>query len=143
MNLTPKKQNGFTLIEIVIVLAIAALIMVIVFLAVAGAQRSQRDNTNKAAAGQALAQAENFLANSGGQFPSTAMPSSYLSGIKTTTGNPTSVAPGGSATATASGQVVVITKSTCSGTAAAAGSATQSAVVWFSEGANSQQCINN
>ena len=40
-------NKGFTLIEIVIVLAIAALIMVIVFLAVQGAQRSQRDTATK------------------------------------------------------------------------------------------------
>lgn len=42
-----KMKKGFTLIEIVIVLAIAALIMVVVFFAVQGAQRSQRNTTRK------------------------------------------------------------------------------------------------
>lgn len=46
-KLLKRKATGFTLIEIVLVLAIAGLILVIVFLAVAGAQRSQRNNARK------------------------------------------------------------------------------------------------
>lgn len=46
-KLLKRKAAGFTLIEIVLVLAIAGLILVIVFLAVAGAQRSQRNNARK------------------------------------------------------------------------------------------------
>lgn len=41
-------KKGFTLIEIVIALAIAALIIVVVLLAVQGAQRSQRNDARKA-----------------------------------------------------------------------------------------------
>ncbi len=69
MKPTPKKQNGFTLIEIVIVLAIAALIMVIVFLAIQGAQRSRRDTQRRDAAGQVLAQMENYAGNHSGDYP--------------------------------------------------------------------------
>lgn len=58
-----KDKKGFTLIEVVIVLAIAALILVIVFLAVAGAQRSQRDNAAKAGASRAVAAAQNYLSD--------------------------------------------------------------------------------
>ena len=47
---TKQKQEGFTIIEVVLVLAIAALIMVVVFLAVQGAQRNQRDQARKDAA---------------------------------------------------------------------------------------------
>jgi prepilin-type N-terminal cleavage/methylation domain-containing protein len=72
MKLTPKKQSGFTLIEIVIVLAIAALIMVIVFLAVAGAQRSQRDTAAKEAAARLLAATNQFASNNSGAFPANA-----------------------------------------------------------------------
>ena len=50
-----RNKSGFTLIEIVIVLAIAALIMVIVFVAVQGAQRSRRDTERRAAASRVLA----------------------------------------------------------------------------------------
>ncbi|HSX14526.1 MAG TPA: type II secretion system protein [Candidatus Saccharimonadales bacterium] len=42
-----KEREGFTLIEIVFVLAIAALIIVIVFLAVAGARNSAQDQARK------------------------------------------------------------------------------------------------
>ncbi len=148
MKPTPKKQTGFTLIEIVIVLAIAALIMVIVFLAVAGAQRAQRDNTNKAAAGQALSQAEQYLANSSGTY-SAAVPSNYLSGIKTSTGdNPTSSFQTAK-TPLVAGQVVVVTYAQCttdSKTGAVSvtkGNASQAAALWYSEGSGSTQCIGN
>ena len=40
-------ENDFMLIEIVLVLAIAGLLLVLVFLAVSGAQRSQRDMERK------------------------------------------------------------------------------------------------
>lgn len=65
------ERKGFTLIEIVIVLAIAALIMVIVFLAVQGAQRSRRDTQRRNAAGQVLAQMESFASNHAGAYPLT------------------------------------------------------------------------
>ena len=42
-----KRTNGFTLIEIVLVLAIAGLLLIVVFLAVSGAQRSRRDYQRK------------------------------------------------------------------------------------------------
>jgi prepilin-type N-terminal cleavage/methylation domain-containing protein len=61
-----KDKKGFTLIEVVIVLAIAALILVIVFLAVQGAQKSQRDNAAKQGASRAIAAAQNFLSDNGG-----------------------------------------------------------------------------
>lgn len=47
MKQTNLMKKGFTLVEVVIVLAIAALIMVVVFFAVTGAQRSQRNQTRK------------------------------------------------------------------------------------------------
>ena len=61
-----KMKKGFTLIEIVIVLAIAALIMVVVFLAVQGAQRGQRDQARKDYASQGLAKIQEFAGNNGG-----------------------------------------------------------------------------
>lgn len=48
MNVTQKsKQNGFTIIEVVLVLAIAALIFLMVFIALPALQRSQRDTQRK------------------------------------------------------------------------------------------------
>lgn len=65
----PNKTNkkGFTLIEIVIVLAIAALIMVVVFLAVQGAQRGQRDQARKDTTNRVLSQVQSWSGNNGGK----------------------------------------------------------------------------
>ncbi len=68
-NLLKKKSEGFTLIEVVIVLAIAGLILVIVFLAVAGAQRSRRDAQRRSDNARMLAQAEQFAASNAGAYP--------------------------------------------------------------------------
>ena len=64
-----KLKKGFTLIEIVIVLAIAALIMVVVFVAVQGAQRSQRDQARKDIAGRTLAAVQSYRGNNNGGAP--------------------------------------------------------------------------
>src|SRR6185312_7970966 len=66
-----KKSNGegFTIIEVMIVLAIAGLILLIVFLAVPALQRSSRNTQRKndaAAVGGAVA---NFISNNGGTVP--------------------------------------------------------------------------
>jgi prepilin-type N-terminal cleavage/methylation domain-containing protein len=63
-----KKDKGFTLIEIVLVMAIAGLILVIVFLAVQGAQRSRRDNARKHDAARMLAAVESCAGNANGAY---------------------------------------------------------------------------
>ena len=64
-----KKEKGFTLIEIVLVLAIAGLLLVIVFLAVSGAQKSRRDTQRKNDLSRIAAQLESFASNNGGCYP--------------------------------------------------------------------------
>ena len=64
-----KRNQGFTLIEIVIVLAIAAAIILMVFLAVAGVRRSQRDTQRRSDAARLAATVEQFAANNGGTYP--------------------------------------------------------------------------
>jgi prepilin-type N-terminal cleavage/methylation domain-containing protein len=63
--------QGFTIIEVVLVLAIAGLIFLIVFLALPTLQRSSRDAERKQAADQALALLEQFRTNNG-RYPITA-----------------------------------------------------------------------
>jgi prepilin-type N-terminal cleavage/methylation domain-containing protein len=63
-----KKDKGFTLIEIVLVLAIAGLLLVIVFLAVQGAQRSRRDTQRKNDASRMLAAVESCAGNNNGNY---------------------------------------------------------------------------
>jgi prepilin-type N-terminal cleavage/methylation domain-containing protein len=64
-----KKDKGFTLIEIVLVLAIAGLLLVIVFLAVSGAQKSRRDSQRKNDASAFAAALEQYASNNAGQYP--------------------------------------------------------------------------
>lgn len=66
-----KNQKGFTIIEVLIVLAIAGLIMLIVFLAVPGLQRSSRNNGRKNDASHIAAAISNYMSNNNGVAPST------------------------------------------------------------------------
>jgi prepilin-type N-terminal cleavage/methylation domain-containing protein len=63
--------RGFTLIEIVLVLALAGLILLVVFLAVSGAQRSKRDYQRKQDLAQFTAAFDRFAENHHGQIPTT------------------------------------------------------------------------
>lgn len=67
MNKINKK--GFTIIEVVLVLAIAGLIFVVVFLAVPQLQSSRRDTQRRNDAGRVLAEIQNWAANSNGNLP--------------------------------------------------------------------------
>lgn len=51
MNKPYKSQSGFTIIEVVLVLAIAALIFLMIFVALPALQASQRDTARKSDAG--------------------------------------------------------------------------------------------
>jgi prepilin-type N-terminal cleavage/methylation domain-containing protein len=62
-----KKDNqGFTIIEVLIVLAIAGLIMIIVFLAVPALQRNQRNQTYRTEANNISTAYQEISANKGG-----------------------------------------------------------------------------
>jgi prepilin-type N-terminal cleavage/methylation domain-containing protein len=64
-----KRTEGFTIIEVLIVLAIAGLIMLIVFLAVPALQRNNRTTQLKNAAAAILATTNEFVTNNNGQMP--------------------------------------------------------------------------
>jgi len=61
-----RPRQGFTLIEIVIVLAIAGIVMATVFLGVNGAQRAQRDNDRRDYVQRALAKIQEYRSNNAG-----------------------------------------------------------------------------
>jgi len=61
-----KKQDGFTIIEVLIVLAIAGLIMVVVFLAVPNLQRSQKNNAISSDANSVFTAIGNLVADDNG-----------------------------------------------------------------------------
>ena len=64
-----KRQEGFTIIEVLIVLAIAALILLIVFLAVPALQRNSRNTQRKADISASLAAITEFESNNNGVVP--------------------------------------------------------------------------
>jgi prepilin-type N-terminal cleavage/methylation domain-containing protein len=70
MNVSQKsKQNGFTIIEVVLVLAIAALIFLMVFIALPALQRNQRDTQRKNDVNRAATALTNFTSNNRGAIP--------------------------------------------------------------------------
>ncbi len=66
------KEDGFTIIEVVLVLAIAGLIFLVVFLALPQLQRSRRDSQRRSDAGRVLAALESYASNHNGDYPAEA-----------------------------------------------------------------------
>ncbi len=67
---TKQKQKGFTIIEVVLVLAIAGLIFLMVFIALPALQRSQRDTQRKQDLSRTITAINNYQSNNRGQLPS-------------------------------------------------------------------------
>ena len=88
-----RSTPAFTVIEVVLVLAIAGLIFIIVFLALPALQRMSRDNQRVQAAQQVLALLDRFKANTG-HYPFTASDQTAFSSnykidfVDPATGNP-------------------------------------------------------
>ncbi len=66
-----RDEKGFTIIEVLIVLAIAGLIMLIVFLAIPALQRNQRNNARNSDASRIAAAITECLANRNGSTGTT------------------------------------------------------------------------
>jgi len=69
-NIKKRKGEGFTIIEVLIVLAIAGLILLIVFLAVPALQRNARNTQRKNDASAVLGSVQEYADNNGGGLPS-------------------------------------------------------------------------
>ena len=63
------KQKGFTIIEVVLVLAIAALIFLMVFIALPALQRNQRDAARKDVLGKVASSITTYQSNNRGMQP--------------------------------------------------------------------------
>jgi prepilin-type N-terminal cleavage/methylation domain-containing protein len=119
-----QKEKGFTIIEVVLVLAIAGLIFLMVFIALPALQRSQRDTQRKNDLSRLNTALSSYQSNNRGSLPTNW--ATFVSGYVTTSGD-TFVDPSGtaynvSATATlptsfdsASPYIVVTTGATCNG----------------------------
>lgn len=64
-----QKLKGFTIIEVVLVLAIASLIFLMVFIALPALQRSQRDASLKSEANKVLSQLTQYQSSNKGRWP--------------------------------------------------------------------------
>ena len=64
-----KNKKGFTIIEVVLVLAIAGLIFLMVFIALPALQRSQRNTRRRQDMARILAQFTEYSSNNNGQVP--------------------------------------------------------------------------
>ena len=62
-------RSGFTIIEVVLVLAIAGLIFLMVFIALPSLQRAQRDTERRNAIGRMAAQIQQYQTNNNGRLP--------------------------------------------------------------------------
>lgn len=102
-NIKKRSEGGFTIIEVLIVLAIAGLIMLIVFLAVPALQRNSRNTTNKNDASAVAGGLNEFVSNNDGTFPTS------VSGTGTVIISATGLT---SATAKVNGSTVVSTVTT-------------------------------
>lgn len=71
-KLKKSKGEGFTIIEVMIVLAIAALILLIVLLAVPALQRNSRNTQRKNDVSSLVSAISEYVNNAGGQLPTTA-----------------------------------------------------------------------
>ena len=70
LNKLKKDNKGFTIIEVMIVLAIAGLILLIVFLAVPALQRNSRNTARKNDASRIATSYNNVVTNNNGTVPS-------------------------------------------------------------------------
>ncbi len=151
-----KDQSGFTIIEVLIVLAIAGLIMVVVFLAVPALQRSQRNQSRKTDGNNIISLLDDYVSNNGGALPTActggagATPCAFLSTFKpayfSTLANITYVVPGGTIpSAPDSEHLVVIGGGVCA-TATSTPTTTSTGrgvAVWYGlEGSVTTQCIS-
>ena len=106
MNVQQKqKERGFTIIEVVLVLAIAGLIFLMVFIALPALQRSQRDSQRKNDLSRVLSQLQQYQSNNRNALPTdwNGFESAYM-----TTNNDSFVDPSGASSAQGSSQTTYV-----------------------------------
>lgn len=118
MNTTQTKK-GFTIIEVVLVLAIAGLIFLMVFIALPALQSGQRDNARKNDVSIVASAVNTYTGGNRGNFPNDAALQSYVQDVSDNTDKTavTIVARGSTTSvAIADAQVKVITGAKCGAT---------------------------
>lgn len=122
MNVQKNNEKGFTIIEVVLVLAIAGLIFLMVFIALPALQRNQRDTARKSDVSIVAGAVTSYSSNNKGTFPTAAQIITYASNVsdnsKTAANAPNiRIATSGGATTTITPvdtELVVTKATTCS-----------------------------
>jgi prepilin-type N-terminal cleavage/methylation domain-containing protein len=150
-----KREKGFTIIEVLIVLAIAGVIMLVVFLAVPALQRNSHNTTRKSDVAHLAGLINEYAANNTGALPTTIATGTgavsttlYLNNDKfsiedVTTNQPTATIPAPAALPTTIDQTFVYTKAVCNGNTPTASGSTRTAVIYYiveGTGGNTGQC---
>ena len=111
------KERGFTIIEVVLVLAIAALIFLMVFIALPALQRSQRDTARKNDVSIVSAAVNSFSSANKGKLPDSGSEGRLRSYISNLSGNSdvtkVTVAVFSSEVDVADGNIIVVTQAQC------------------------------
>lgn len=151
LNKLKKSQNsekGFTIIEVMIVLAIAGLILLIVFLAVPALQRNSRNTQRKNDAAKLASLISEYESNNNGSAP-TSFGTGTAAGTLNVSGESFSILP------VTSGTVVSYTSAvpavdnftiekgaTCNGSTAQSATSTRSIVIVYGlEGSTASGCV--
>lgn len=114
MNARTKiNQKGFTIIEVVLVLAIAGLIFLMVFIALPALQRNQRDTARKNDVTTISSAVTSFTSNNRGTFPTTAQLADYAEDVSDNTTSVVVGAAGPRTIAPADGIITVTQRTTC------------------------------
>lgn len=85
MNVQKQSEKGFTIIEVVLVLAIAGLIFLMVFIALPALQRNQRDTARKNDVSTIASGVTSYTSNNRGLFPATADLGAYVKDVSDNT----------------------------------------------------------
>ena len=76
-----KQQKGFTIIEVVLVLAIAGLIFLMVFVALPALQSGQRDTARRSDVGIVASAVNTYVSNNRGTWPNSTQLQSYVTNV--------------------------------------------------------------
>lgn len=143
MNTTKSKQ-GFTIIEVVLVLAIAALIFLMIFVALPALQRGQANTARKNDVGSIATAISNYRSNTNGKLPTASADiDKYINDLAQVDSTSIGFASGaGTLTADESGldKAKIFVKAKCStdGQAAVSGTGRQAAVITILETSGSK-----
>ena len=160
LNSLQKKRNaqsGFTIIEVLIVLAIAGLILLVVFLAVPALQRNAHNTTKKSDVAGLLGAMTEYVSNNNGSLPtatSSPFPNSVKIGVGPTNnlvdvklgnfdGNNvtiSSVIPAAGSLPTSQDSVVIYLKATCSANAPTASTTARNFAAYYVLEGGAKQC---